>query len=138
MRLCIHRGAEEIGGNCIEIESQGSSILLDLGLPLTADPDPALLPKVAGLIDGSNPQMLGVVLSHSHADHYGLTGFVHASIDIFIGAHARTVLSASQPFVGRIPLPPKLTPYRDRQPFRLGPFRITPFLVDHSAFDAYS
>jgi ribonuclease J len=25
-----------------------------------------------------------------------------------------------------------------RQPFELGPFRITPFLNDHSAFDAYS
>lgn len=28
--------------------------------------------------------------------------------------------------------------YEDRVPFDLGPFRITPFLTDHSAFDAYS
>ena len=28
--------------------------------------------------------------------------------------------------------------YRDREPFDVGPFRITPFLTDHSAFDAYS
>jgi len=28
--------------------------------------------------------------------------------------------------------------YQDRQTFEVGPFRITPFLVDHSAFDAYS
>ena len=31
-----------------------------------------------------------------------------------------------------------LTPFRHREPFRLGPFQITPFLNDHSAFDAYS
>jgi ribonuclease J len=27
---------------------------------------------------------------------------------------------------------------RDRQPFEIGPFRITPYLVDHSAYDAYA
>ncbi|MDQ3380849.1 MAG: hypothetical protein M3546_11125 [Actinomycetota bacterium] len=26
----------------------------------------------------------------------------------------------------------------DRKPFELGPFKTTPFLVDHSAFDAYA
>ena len=28
--------------------------------------------------------------------------------------------------------------YRDQRPFEIGPFRITPLLVDHSAFDAYA
>ena len=47
MRIRIHRGAQEIGGNCVEIESRGYSILLDLGLPLTAEtPNPALLPDI--------------------------------------------------------------------------------------------
>jgi ribonuclease J len=47
MRLRIHRGAHEIGGNCVEIESQGYSIVLDLGLPFTADSaEPSLLPKI--------------------------------------------------------------------------------------------
>jgi ribonuclease J len=60
MRLRIHRGANEIGGNCMEIESRGHSILLDLGLPLTADAvDPSLLPDIPGLTDGSNPHLLG-------------------------------------------------------------------------------
>ena len=27
MRLCVHRGTSEIGGNCIEIEASGKSIL---------------------------------------------------------------------------------------------------------------
>ncbi len=37
MRLCIHRGAAEIGGNCIEVKASGQSILLDLGAPLTGN-----------------------------------------------------------------------------------------------------
>ena len=73
MRLRIHRGAAEIGGNCVEVEASGQSILLDLGAPLTGDlsPDEAL-PPIKGLVDGANPNLLGIVISHPHADHYGL------------------------------------------------------------------
>ncbi|MFZ5681309.1 MAG: MBL fold metallo-hydrolase [Bradyrhizobiaceae bacterium] len=139
MRIRIHRGAHEIGGNCVEIESQGYSILLDLGLPLTADDAvPSLLPDIAGLTDGSNPHLLGIILSHTHGDHYGLTGLVHASIPIFMGAQAQTILLASRHFVPQGPLPQTIGRYRNQTPFDLGPFRITPYLADHSAFDAYS
>jgi mRNA degradation ribonuclease J1/J2 len=34
MRFCIHRGTQEIGGTCVEIESQGKRLVLDVGLPL--------------------------------------------------------------------------------------------------------
>lgn len=139
MRFRIHRGAHEIGGSCVEIGSQGYSILLDLGLPLTAEAaNPSLLPNVAGLVDGSNPNLLGIILSHTHGDHYGLTGLVHSMVPVFMGVQSQTVLLASQPFVRRMPLPHTIKNYCNRTPFDLGPFQITPFLTDHSAFDAYS
>ena len=54
MRLRIHRGAAEIGGNCIKVEAQGKSILLDLGMPLSGNLTPsAVLPPVPGLSVGS-------------------------------------------------------------------------------------
>jgi ribonuclease J len=137
MRLRIHRGAHEIGGNCVEVESQGYSILLDLGLPLSARAaDPSFLPDVAGLADGLNPHLLGIILSHTHGDHCGLTGLAHGTIPVFMGARAKTVLLASQLFVRQLP-PKTIRPYQNQRPFDLGPFRITPYLVDHSAFDAY-
>ena len=34
MYLTIHRGSHEIGGTCIELESEKSKILIDFGLPL--------------------------------------------------------------------------------------------------------
>ena len=69
MRLRIHRGATEIGGNCIEVETSGKSILLDLGAPLMGDLSPnEALPPVQGLVDGINPNLLGIVISHPHAD----------------------------------------------------------------------
>ena len=73
MRLRIHRGAAEIGGNCVEVEASGKSILLDLGAPLMGDLSPnEALPPVQGLVEGTNPNLLGIVISHPHADHYGL------------------------------------------------------------------
>ncbi len=34
MNLTIHRGTNEIGGTCIELQSGTSRILLDFGMPL--------------------------------------------------------------------------------------------------------
>jgi ribonuclease J len=139
MRIFIHRGAEEIGGNCIQLEAQGKSILLDLGAPLSGDLEGiAALPNIDGLQDGSNPDLLGIVISHPHADHYGLTKFAHSSLPIFIGFEADKLLRAAMifgPFGAEFET---VHHYNNRIAFEIGPFRITPYLVDHSAFDAYS
>ena len=37
MQVKIHRGAHEIGGSCVEVESHGSRIVLDVGKPLWAE-----------------------------------------------------------------------------------------------------
>ncbi|MEI7836060.1 MAG: hypothetical protein WCK05_06570, partial [Planctomycetota bacterium] len=36
MRVCIHRGAHEIGGSCVEVAAGDDRIVLDLGMPLMA------------------------------------------------------------------------------------------------------
>lgn len=139
MKLRIHRGAAEIGGNCIEIESSGQSILLDLGAPLIGDLSPQdSLPAIPGLTNGTNPNLLGIVISHPHADHYGLVGLAHSSVPVYIGKDADNLLQAALvfgPFGANFP---NVTHYKHRNLFQVGPFRITPYLNDHSAFDAYS
>lgn len=35
MRIVIHRGAHEVGGSCVELNFKDSTILLDVGLPLS-------------------------------------------------------------------------------------------------------
>ncbi len=139
MRVCIHRGTKEIGGNCIELECAGRHILLDLGMPLTAaNPDEVELPDIRGLKEGNNPDFLGIVISHPHQDHYGLLPRVHADTRIFIGKEAHAILEAAAPFSPSGLVMNCVTHYRDQGPFDVGPFRITPFLVDHSAFDSYA
>jgi ribonuclease J len=138
MRVCIHRGTREIGGTCVELECQGARLVLDLGLPLDADgPSETLLPPVSGFRE-SDPSLLGVVLSHPHHDHVGLARLLPPSVPLVMGAAAERILAAAAPFL------PDGAPLQathhlwDRAPLQLGPFRITPYLMDHSAYDSYA
>jgi ribonuclease J len=138
MRVRIHRGAHEIGGSCVEIEHLGKRIVLDVGRPLDSSLDTDLpLPAVPGLASGDSA-LLGVVVSHAHPDHYGLVAGADPSIAIYMGEAAQRVLAEAAFFTpggARFDVAGFL---RNRKPFELGPFRITPYLMDHSAFDAYA
>ena len=138
MRVRIHRGTKEVGGNCIELYSGGKTLLLDMGMPLTA-PDPAnvKLPQIDGL-QGDDHNFLGIVVSHPHFDHYGLIQKAPSSTRIFIGSDAEKILRAAIPFGSFGVAFQNVTHYKHRVRFEVGPFQITPFLNDHSAFDAYS
>ena len=90
--LCkIHGGEQEIGGNCIELIEGSQRIVLDMGIPLAAkDPDEVPLPNVPGLLE-PDESLLGVLVSHSHLDHYGLLSRVGDHVPIYMGeATART------------------------------------------------
>lgn len=138
MRARIHRGAAEIGGTCVELEADsGPRILLDLGMPLSDDADPLDLPDVPGLGAGDDPNLLGIVISHPHQDHWGKVRLAHPDVPIFIGRAAANILRAGVFFGTGVDLSP--AGYLvDRRPMSVGPFTITPYLNDHSAFDAYS
>ena len=139
MKVRIHRGTKEIGGNCIELKSADQSIILDLGMPLTIDnQDDFELPKIKGLKKGDNPDLLGIVISHPHQDHYGLLPKVHPSVPVFIGKDAHAILEASSSFSPFGLSLECFTHYKHRNQFTVGPFQITPYLNDHSAYDAYS
>ena len=139
MRVRIHRGTREIGGTCIEIEAQGKRIALDVGLPLDASDEDheRLLPDVPGFREPDD-SLLGVLISHPHQDHYGLARYLHPDVPVHIGEAAHRILKAASPYVpnGHAFADPRF--YRHRTPVQIGPFRVTPFLVDHSAFDAYA
>ena len=139
MRICIHRGTREIGGTCIELEAEGRRIALDVGLPLDA-PDEgheSLLPAVPGFREPDD-SLLGVVISHAHQDHYGLARYIRPEVPVYIGEAAHNIMKAASAYVpdGQAFDNPRFIAHRKR--IEIGPFRITPHLVDHSAFDAYS
>lgn len=113
--------------------------MLDLGRPLDAEPDQEVdLPDIPGLGAPDDGSLLGVILSHPHQDHYGLVAQVAPTVPIYVGEAAAAILDAAAFFT---PFGIRLRPagfLEDRRLFTVGPFTITPFLVDHSGFDSYA
>jgi len=135
MMFCIHRGTHEIGGTCVEIESQGKRIVLDIGLPLdTADADAMPLHPVPGFRT-PNDTLLGVLISHPHQDHYGLAYRLPSETRFLIGAAAQSILEAACLFTPAGLKLKHVVHIEHRRPITLGPFTITPYLVDHSAYE---
>ena len=134
-RCRIHRGCHEIGGNCVEIESaSGKRILIDLGLRLEGETS---MPDVDGLLKASS-DLLGVFISHAHPDHYGLLDQVAKTTKVFIGEAAKNIIQVSDFFT---PLPSlgdvETNPLIANEPVQVGPFKLTPIPIDHSAFGSF-
>ena len=139
MKVRIHRGAHEIGGSCVEVEHRGSRIVLDVGKPLWAGWDEKVpLPAVPGLADGSDPSLAGVIISHPHLDHYGLIDQVDPAVPVYIGREAALLLKAATFFSAAGTTVQPAAYLVHRVPVTIGAFTVTPYLADHSGFDAYS
>jgi ribonuclease J len=137
MKICIHRGANQIGGSCVELECGNSRIVLDIGLPLNVvSPDDVGLPDVPGFTS-LDPSLLGVIISHPHQDHYGLVSRIRKDIPILIGAAAQRILEMANLFTGNKVQFSNVIHLENEKQIDIGPFTITPFLMDHSAYDSY-
>ncbi len=158
MEITIHRGAHEIGGNCIEVTADKTRIILDLGMPLVEPGnkqqkfeslsikgkstkellDQGVLPNVTGLYkngDGGTPPD-ALFLSHSHQDHYGLTAFLHPDIPVYLSGESQAVIEVSDLFLPTKAYLGKCVPLKSEKAVKVGDFRVTPYLMDHSAFGA--
>ena len=112
--------------------------MLDLGLPLNAsDLASTPLPEIDGLAK-SSPDLLAIVLSHGHRDHWGLMPKVELDVPFIMGKATSQILNAASHFVPDTFSPAVTTYLEHRKPIEIGPFKITPYLMDHSGFDAYS
>ncbi len=129
MKIIIHKGSQEIGGNCIQISSGKTTILLDAGLPLSSDS-----PRV----DLSDLHVDALLVSHPHQDHFGLMATLPPGTPVYIGRLARSLIDAPQMFIGKDRYALSFRDLNAWQPFTIGEFTITPYLVDHSATDAYA
>ena len=154
MKLIIHRGTQEIGGSCVELITTNSRILIDFGMPLVKknkerfDPDIlegksveelkklSILPSIDGLYKDEIKSIDAILISHSHLDHYGLLSYVHPEIPVYLSEGAKELIDITNLFVHRGVKSLNAKLIGNREPLTLGDFKIIPYLVDHSAFDA--
>ncbi|TWT60836.1 MBL fold metallo-hydrolase [Rubinisphaera italica] len=152
MELTIHRGSREVGGNCIELRSGETRIILDVGMPLFDENRQPLntftlqrqtteelqrqgiLPQVDGLFDdGSAPD--AILLSHAHMDHTGLLKHSKDTIPIYASSGSSKMMLAGSLFAGQVELPrERFREIKPESPITIGDFTITGYSVDHSIF----
>jgi ribonuclease J len=152
--LTIHRGSKEIGGSCIELSTAATRLLLDFGLPL-ADRKGSpmkmnpkgryseeqlfalgLAPLIHDVFRDSKCPPQGLLLTHSHIDHYGLLPYLHESVPIFALKGTKKILEIAHLFRQTAFDPGRLLEVQPWAALRIQDFLITPYLVDHSAIDA--
>lgn len=155
--VVIHRGADMIGGTCVEVCSGGTRLVLDVGMPLMHPGGAAfdqnalkgktgpellemgVLPAVEGLYAWQTPSVDGVLVSHAHMDHYGLLEHVHPDIPVWMGAGTQKLIELTAFYTHREnPLKRTELFHWQQDPFRVGAFTVTPHLVDHSSFGAFA
>lgn len=133
MKITIHRGQNQIGGSIIEIASDTAKIILDAGAEL--DEDIPVAPQIDGLFSG-RASYNAVFISHYHGDHLGLCDQVLPGIPIYIGKGAADVTNASRRYLNKTEY--RFAGYYEAgKTITIGDMQITPYLCDHSAFDAY-
>ena len=156
MRLTIHRGTHEIGGSCVELcsASNKTRIVIDIGMPLVNAEgstfewrdhkrlsleqllEQRILPRVDGLYPNQAASVSAVVVSHAHQDHYGFLRFLHPNIPLFVSKGTRSLIEVSNLFLKTGVELGHAQTFAMWQPFQVGEFTITPYLMDHSAPDA--
>lgn len=133
MEINIIRGQNQIGGSIIEISSKSTKIILDIGSNL--EDKEIVVPEIDGLFKGE-AKYDGVLISHYHSDHVGLATRILPSIPIYMGEKSYQIHKVSNEYIGKEYLKEPKT-FKAEEDFFIGDIKITPYLCDHSAFDAY-
>ena len=133
MEINIIRGQNQIGGSIIEVSSKNTKIILDVGSNL--DDKEIVVPEIEGLFKGE-AKYDGVLISHYHSDHEGLATKILPEIPIYMGEKSYEIHKVTREYIKKEYLKEPRT-FKADEEFLIGDIKITPYLCDHSAFDAY-
>ncbi|MBU4444756.1 hypothetical protein KJ656_06705 [bacterium] len=154
MHFKIHRGTQEIGGSCVEIWTESTRIVLDIGMPLVEKDGTEfdfnkyknntvgelirkeILPNIKGFYSNTNKLIDGVLISHPHIDHYGFSSYLHPEMKYYLGEAAHKIIELTSIFTPQQNNIKNATYFEKSKPFNIGDITVTPFWMDHSAFDA--
>ena len=153
MTITIHRGTHQIGGCATEFRTERTRIFVDFGaeLPGLDGTQPEETISIAGLSEVPT-DCDGVFFTHSHGDHIGNIGHILPDVPLYMGEASKEItlllnrrLQKAYEFnpavfsdrSAEISALERTETIADRVPVSVGDFTVTPYRVDHSAFDAY-
>lgn len=134
MKIHIHRGQNQIGGSIIEISTDSTRLIFDVGTQLE-ETEQIEIPKIDGLFRGKK-KYDAVYISHYHSDHIGLLGNLVEGIPVYMGEKAFGILNSSYAY-RKLDMSFSPQYIYDGQVVNIGDIAVTPILCDHSAFDSY-
>ena len=134
MKINIIRGQNQIGGSIIEISTDKTKIVFDVGINLD-ESEEIEIPKIDGLFCGKK-KYDAIFISHYHSDHIGLLDYVLDDIPIYMGERAYKIVKAANEYRGKQCGFSSEFLY-ENTPVCINDIKITPILCDHSAFDSY-
>ena len=137
MKIRILRGTNQIGGSSVIIATENTKVVIDFGSELNDNPQKL---EVDGLTSGKS-DIDAVFFSHNHGDHVGLIDTINNDIPIYMG---KTSLELLKMFAERtkerqykLKTLDRVKTFEKEDKITIKDIVVTPYFVDHSAFDAY-
>jgi len=134
MKLTIYR-PNQIGGCITEIESvKGARIIIDVGKELPGNESGEVV-NVKELSKGCS----GVFVTHYHGDHIGEFDDVDGGTPIYMGKIAHEIFLNLQETLHKknVDAVKAFKTFQSRDRIEAGDMIVTPYRVDHSAYDSY-
>ena len=143
MQIKIYRGTHQIGGCVTEIKTANARIIIDIGEELPSIDCKVRQPfEIDGVTHGI-PDCNAVLITHYHGDHVGMFESVLPDIPIYMGNVAKRIYGVVQGVLknklnkGN---PERVNTFKEftvGKSLYFGDIKVTPYTIDHSAFDAY-
>jgi ribonuclease J len=139
VRLIPLGGLGEIGMNCLVVEDQGRSVIVDCGAAFPEDDlgVDIIHPDFDYLLQNRD-RLSGVFLTHGHEDHIGALPYLLSELDIPVWGPPHALGMARRRLLEH-GFGPKEIDFRVAMPgqsYTVGPFEIEPVRVAHSIVEA--
>ncbi len=137
LRLLALGGLGEIGMNCLLVERDGESLLVDCGVKFPG-PDihgvDILVPDFRPLL-ARRDALRGLLLTHGHEDHIGAVPYLLRELPDLPVYGSRFTLALLRAKLEELKIPATLHELSPRVSFQLGGFEVEPLRVAHSIPD---
>ncbi|CRZ35086.1 ribonuclease J [Herbinix hemicellulosilytica] len=141
-KIIIHRGTNQIGGCVTEIKTENHRIFIDFGEELPGTESKVHDLKIEGL-NYEGKKCDGVFFTHYHGDHVGMFQSIQMDVPLYMGECARQIMLTiydtlkDNAALKILRNDKRMHPIVENVVIQCGDIKVTPYSVDHSAYDAY-